>query len=185
MSDVDKQNEIRLLIEGLKKKDETALNEVMKMYKNQIFNYLNLMTGNKELAEELTQDTFVKVYFKAGTLKTDNLKAWIYKIATNLARSEFRKIKVKHLLSLADFNDSYVSLEPTQGNRLELEQMLAVLPEKYRTAIIMKEIDNFSFEEISEILKKPVGTVKSLVFRGRQQMRFHIQPALQNGGAHG
>lgn len=185
MSGVDKQNDIPVLIERLKKKDESALNEVMAMYKSQIFNYLNLMTGNKEMAEELTQDTFVKVYFKAGTLKTDNLKAWIYKIATNLARSEFRKIKIKHLLSLADVNDSYVSLEPTQGNQLELEQMLSVLPEKYRTAIIMKEIDNFSFEEISDILKKPVGTIKSLVFRGRQQIRFHFQSAPQNGGTHG
>lgn len=179
------QTDIQALIARLKKKDESALNEVMTMYKNQIFNYLNLMTGDKEMAEELTQDTFVKVYFKAGTLRTDNLKAWIYKIATNLARSEFRKIKVKHLLSLSDVSDSHVSYEPTPGNELELEQLLSVLPEKYRVAVIMKEINNFSFEEISEILKKPVGTVKSLVFRGRQQMRFQYQLALQDGGSHG
>ncbi len=155
------------------------------MYKNQIFNYLNLMTGDKEMAEELTQDTFVKVYFKAGSLRTDNLKAWIYKIATNLARSEFRKIKVKHLLSLSDVSESHFSFEPTPGSEIELEEVLSVLPEKYRIAIIMKEIDNFSFEEIADILKKPVGTVKSLVFRGRQQIRFHCHLALQNGGSHG
>jgi RNA polymerase sigma-70 factor (ECF subfamily) len=185
MSVEDKKDDIFILIERLKKKDQSALNEVMVMYKNQIFNYLNLMTGDREMAEELTQDTFVKVYFKAGSLRTENLKAWIYKIATNLARSEFRKIKVKHMLSLSDVGDSHISYEPSPGNEIELEQMLAVLPEKYRVAIIMKEINNFSFEEISEILKKPVGTVKSLVFRGRQQMRFHSQLALQNGGSHG
>lgn len=79
------------LINKLKQKDEWALKEVMRMYKGQIFNYLLLMLGNREQAEELTQDTFVRVYFKAGSLKTENLKAWIYKIATNLALSEFRK----------------------------------------------------------------------------------------------
>jgi RNA polymerase sigma-70 factor, ECF subfamily len=173
------------LIERLKKKETAALNEVMAMYKNQIFNYLKLMTGNIELAEEITQDTFVKVYFKAHTLRTDNLKAWIYKIATNLARSEFRKIKIKHLLSLADVNESHVSYHPTPGQELELEQVLAVLPDKYRTVLIMKEINNFSLEEIAVILKKPVGTIKSLMFRGLQMVRFHFQTALSNGGNHG
>lgn len=181
----EQKEDIQDLIARLKKKEDRALKEVMAMYKNQIFNYLNLMVSDRELAEELTQDTFVKVYFKAGTLKTDNLKAWIYKIATNLARSEFRKIKIKHLMSLSDVNESHISYEATPGNEIELEQVLSVLPEKYRVAIIMKEVNNFSFEEISEILKKPVGTVKSLVFRGRQQIRFHHQLALQNGVSHG
>lgn len=185
MSKEQEEKNIENLIERLKKKDQSALDEVMAMYKNQIFNYLNLMMSDRELAEELTQDTFVKVYFKAGSLRTTNLKAWIYKIATNLARSEFRKIKIKHLLSLSDVNESHVSYESNPGNEIELEQMLSVLPEKYRVAVIMKEVNNFSFDEISEILKKPVGTVKSLVFRGRQQIRFHYQLALQNGGSHG
>lgn len=173
------------LIERLKKKDNTALNEVMAMYKTQIFNYLKLMTGNAEQAEELTQDTFVKVYFKAHTLRTDNLKAWIYKIATNLARSEFRKMKIKHLLSLGDVNERFVSYEPSPGQELDVEQVLSVLPEKYRTVLIMKEINNFSLEEIAVILKKPVGTIKSLMFRGLQMARSHLQTALVNGGNHG
>jgi RNA polymerase sigma-70 factor (ECF subfamily) len=172
------------LIERLKKKDEAALKEVMTMYKNQVFNYLNLMMGNKELAEELTQDTFVKVYFKAGSLRTGNLKAWIYKIATNLARSQFRKMKIKHLISLSDINETEVSYEPTPGSDLVVEQMLSVLPEKYRIPIVMKELNGFSFEEMADILKKPVGTVKSLVFRGRRQMKFQLQLAVQNGGVH-
>jgi RNA polymerase sigma-70 factor (ECF subfamily) len=175
------------LIERLKKKDEAALKEVMSMFKHQVFNYLNLMLGNSELAEELTQDTFVKVYFKAGSMKTEFLKAWIFKIATNLARSEFRKRKIKRLLSLSDVNEVHYSYEPNMENSIALDQMLSSLPEKYRIPVIMKDIDEFSFEEMSAILKKPVGTVKSLVFRGHQQMknRFGHQPALQNGGIYG
>ncbi|HLP46222.1 MAG TPA: RNA polymerase sigma factor [Candidatus Deferrimicrobium sp.] len=172
------------LIERLKKKDEAALKEVMSMFKHQVFNYLHLMLGNRELAEELTQDTFVKVYFKAGSLETEYLKAWIFKIATNLARSEFRKRKIKKLLSLSDVNDIHYSYKSNLENEITLEQMLSTLPEKYRIPVIMKDIDEFSFEEMAAILKKPVGTVKSLVFRGHQQMKnLHgHQPALQNGG---
>lgn len=153
------------------------------MYKNQIFNYLNLMMGDKEVAEELTQDTFVKVYFKAGSLRTENLKAWIYTIATNLARSEFRKRKIKSLLPLSDVSESHISYDGSQGSEIVVDQLLSVLPEKYRIPIVMKELNGFSFEEMAEILEKPVGTVKSLVFRGRQQMKFKL--AVENGGIHG
>ncbi len=175
------------MIERLKKKDEAALKEVMTMFKHQVFNYLNLMLGNSELAEELTQDTFVKVYFKAGSMKTEFLKAWIFKIATNLARSELRKRKIKKLLSLSDINDIHYSYEPNMENEIALDQMLSALPEKYRIPVIMKDIDEFSFEEMAAILKKPVGTVKSLVFRGHQQMKnqYGHQPDLQNGGIYG
>jgi RNA polymerase sigma-70 factor (ECF subfamily) len=61
--------------------------------------------------------------------------------------------------------------------------MLALLPDKYRVPLVMKELNNFTFEEMADILKKPVGTVKSLVFRGRQQIKHKF--SLQDGGSHG
>lgn len=141
------------------------------MFKKPVFNYLNLLLGDRDSAEELTQDTFVKVYFKAASLRTDNLKAWIFKIAVNLARSEFRRRKLKRLLSLEDVSESHVSYEPDFESKLMLEQSLAVLPVKYRIPLLMKEAQNLSFEEIAQVMKKPIGTVKSLVFRGREQLK--------------
>ncbi len=171
------------LIEKLKVKDEWALKEVMKMYKGQIFNYLLLMLGNREQAEELTQDTFVRVYFKAGSLRTENLKAWIYKIATNLALSEFRKKRIKNLFSLGDVNEINYSYDQKLGENIIIEEALSHLPEKYKVPLIMKEVDNFSFEEMSDILQKPVGTLKSLVFRGKEKMRRKLE--VQLGGKNG
>jgi RNA polymerase sigma-70 factor (ECF subfamily) len=150
------------LIKLLKTGNEAALKEVMTMYKKPIYNYLNLLLGNRQLAEELTQDTFVKVYFKAHTLKTDHpqaCKAWIYTIATNLARSEFRKKQLKKILSLANANARQISHDPDFEGQMILEQL------------VMKEMDNFSFAEIAQILNKPIGTVKSLVFRGKEYMK--------------
>ncbi len=171
------------LINKLKQKDESALKEVMKIYKGQIFNYLLLMLGNREQAEELTQDTFVRVYFKASSLRTENLKAWIYKIATNLALSEFRKKRIKHLFSLKDVNEIHYSYDQKLGENIIIEEALSNLPEKYKIPLIMKEVDNFSFEEMSDILKKPVGTLKSLVFRGKEKMRNKLK--IQLGGNNG
>jgi RNA polymerase sigma-70 factor (ECF subfamily) len=162
------------LIKRLKSGDEAALNEVMAMYKKPIYNYLNLLLGNRQLAEELTQDTFVKVYFKAHTLKTDHpqaCKSWIYTIATNLARSEFRKKRLKKILSLGDVHDRRISHNPDFERQVIFEQLVTQIPEKWRAPLVMKEMDNFSFTEIAQILNKPVGTVKSLVFRGKQYLK--------------
>jgi len=158
----------------LKRKDPEALTEVMRMYKRQVFNYVHLLVGNAEVAEELTQDTFVRVYFKAAGLRTENLKSWIYAIATNLARSEFRKQKLRKWLHLSEAGVEAVACASRAEDGVLVEQLLAALPEKYRTPLVMKEVDNFSFEEIARILHKPVGTVKSLVFRGKDFLKNRV-----------
>lgn len=171
------------LIEGLKKKDETVLKEVMQMYKNRVFKYLHLMLRNKEKAEDLTQETFVTVYFKAGSIRTANLKSWIFRIATNHAISELRREKIKRFFSLDDPDTEQPTVKPNPGQDLELEQMLALIPEKSRIPVIMKQIDNFSFEEIAEIMDKPISTIKTLVYRGLEQLKINLAP-LQSGGIH-
>lgn len=164
------------LIEGLKKRDEEALKKVMALYKSRIYTYLRMLTGDPALAEELAQDTFVKVYFKAHTLKTDNLKSWIFTIATNLARSHFRRHRLGQLFSLDDVAEKYAAVEYNLEAGPMLEAMLKRLPEKYRVPLVMREIDNFSFAEIAEVMKKPVGTIKTLVFRGKKQLQEALKP---------
>jgi RNA polymerase sigma-70 factor (ECF subfamily) len=162
------------LIAKLKEGNEAAFKEVMTMYKKPIFNYLTLLLGDRQLGEELTQDTFVKVYFKAHTLKTDHpqaCKAWIYQIATNLARSEFRKNRIKKIFSLSELHERQISYPSSSENKLIVEQLLSQVPEKWRVPLVMKEMDNFSFEEIARMLNKPIGTVKSMVFRGKEHLK--------------
>ena len=160
------------LIEGLKKRDKKTFNKVMDLYKNKIFNYLYMIFNDMDMAEELTQETFVRVYFKSKHLRTDKLKSWIYKIATNLARSEFRKMKVRNLISIDDINNNKdMSVNYNNIDKISLESLLNKIPEKYRTPLIMKEIEGFTYGEISKILKKPIGTVKSLIFRGKDMIK--------------
>ncbi|MBN1195800.1 MAG: RNA polymerase sigma factor [Candidatus Aminicenantes bacterium] len=163
------------LIAGLKTRDRQALERVMDLFKVKIYNYLRVMVGDPELAEELTQDTFVKVYFKGHTLRSDNLKAWIYTIATNLARNEFRRQRIRHWLSLEEVGEGTAAVSPTIEDDITLAGLLSRLPGKYRIPLVMKELDNFSFKEIAAITHKPVGTVKTLVFRGKQRMRAMLE----------
>lgn len=164
------------LIDGLKRKDEQALKKVMSLYKDRIYTYLRMLTGDPALAEELAQDTFVKVYFKGHTLRSDNLKSWIFTIATNLARSHFRRHRLGHLFSLDDVAEKYASVEYNTEAAPLLETILGKLPEKYRVPLVMREIDNFSFAEIADVMKKPVGTIKTLVFRGKKQLQEALKP---------
>jgi len=164
------------LIEGLKRRDDQAFKKVMALYKDRIYTYLRMLTGDAALAEELAQDTFVKVYFKGHTLKSDNLKSWIFTIATNLARSHFRRHRLGRLFSLDEVADKHASIEYHPEVGPILEAMLGKLPEKYRVPLVMREIDNFSFAEIAEVMKKPVGTIKTLVFRGKKQLQDALTP---------
>lgn len=158
-------------IERLKSRDDDAFKELMKMYKIPLFRYIMTMVRNNELAEELTQDTFVKVYFKIGTMRTDNIKSWIYTIATNLVRSEFRKKRIKEVFSLSDIKESEMSYTESLDDKDLAWKLISDLPDKYRIPVIMKEINGFTFEEISDMLKKPVGSIKTLVYRGKAKMK--------------
>lgn len=164
------------LIEGLKRKDDQAFRKVMALYKDRIYTYLRMLTGDPALAEELAQDTFVKVYFKAHTLRGENLKSWIFTIATNLARSHFRRHRLGQLFSLDEVGEKHAAVEYNIEAGPMLETMLNKLPEKYRVPLVMREIDNFSFAEIAEVMKKPVGTIKTLVFRGKRQLQEALKP---------
>ncbi len=170
------------LIARLKTKDEKALEEVMILYKDSIYRYLFRMLKDFDKAEDLAQETFVKVYFKASSIKTNNLKAWIYAIATNLAKSEFRKIKIRNFLSFDDLHENSLSYKEDNNNNLILGKLFDKLSPKYRIPLIMKEIEGFSYKDIAEILKKPQGTIKSLVSRAKLKIKEEInREEMRNG----
>ena len=150
---------------------------IWEKYRKKIFFYIsNLIPAYHPQFEDLFQEIMLKIYNNLHTFNPSrSFKAWIYTIATNLARSEFRKKKVKSLFSLADIKEINLSYNPSFEDEIFIKQMLATLPEKYRVPIVMKEITSFSFEEISNILNKPVGTIKTLVFRGKSQLKKNME----------
>ena len=164
------------LVRRAKAGDENAFGALFRQYQDAMYRVAYQFTGSADAAADVTQDTFVKVYFKGHTLRGENLKSWIFTIATNLARSHFRRHRLGQVFSLDDVGEKHAAVEYNIEAGPLLETMLNRLPEKYRVPLVMREIDNFSFAEIAEMMKKPVGTIKTLVFRGKRQLQEALKP---------
>lgn len=180
------------LIEATKRGDEAAFSEIVGRYRNPLTNYLFRMLNDYEEAVDLAQETFVRVYFAIDRYHTDYaFSTYIYRIATNLAISELRKKKRRKLLSLTSFFQSDEKeaqefhppdekslpdedLIETERNRT-IEKAIATLPDKYRAPIVLREIQELSYEEIAQILGLGLGTTKSRISRARGLLREKLK----------
>lgn len=142
-------------------------------YFNTIYNSAYRITGNKADAEDLVQDVFLSAYksfhqFESGT----NCRAWLFKILKNTFINKIKKAgreakQVRELGSSAvrEFNSS---TPVDKGLDETIQNALNRLPEEFRMAIVLCDVEGFSYQEISEIMECPVGTVRSRISRGRQ-----------------
>jgi RNA polymerase sigma-70 factor (ECF subfamily) len=183
------------LIEATKRGDESAFAEIVHRYRNPIVNYLYRFLNDYEEAVDLAQETFVRVYFAIDRYHTGfAFSTYIYRIATNLAISELRKRKRRRILSLTGLfqsdRDEAIEFQPTDERSLPDETLvedekskviaraIAALPEKYRIAVILRDIEGRSYEEIAEIMELGLGTTKSRINRGRgllkEKLKFYL-----------
>lgn len=180
------------LIEATKSGDEAAFAEIVNRYRNPLTNYLFRMLADYEEAVDLAQETFVRVYFAIERYHTDYaFSTYIYRIATNLAISELRKKKRRKLLSLTSFFSSEdgdaQEYHPPDEKALPdedlveaersktIEKAIATLPDKYRAPIVLREIQELSYEEIAQILGLGLGTTKSRISRARGLLREKLK----------
>jgi len=179
---MDEQELVRQVQEG----NEMAFAKIMSMYKDRIVNYLCQFIGDYQRAVELAQETFLRVYFKANKYKpVAPFSSWIFAIASNLAKTEMRKMRK---LSFVSFDDmprdlqagTFIADTPDSGLIKNLRQALASLHSRYRIPVVLKDIEGFSQEEIAQILKKPIGTVKARISRGRNYLKREMEKALKD-----
>jgi RNA polymerase sigma-70 factor (ECF subfamily) len=183
---MDEQQLIRRVQDG----DEQAFAQIMGLYKDRIVNYLYQFTGDYQKAVELAQETFVRVYFKAGKYRPiAPLSAWIYAIASNLAKTEVRRSRRMIAVSIDDVPNHYAAgtyyEDPADpGLVRNLREALEMLHPRYRIPVVLKDMEGFSQEEIARIIKRPVGTVKARISRGREQLRKQLEKALEGKKAY-
>ena len=172
------------LMKMFQKGDEQAYNRLVTKYKNRILNYIINFTGDYESAQDLAQDTFLKVYIKKNSYKEiAKFSTWLYTIAGNLAKTELRKIKRRKTYSvsaLSNDDKEFVLRVPEKdtvdkteqyGQSEFMQSALLELDDDFRNIIILREIQGTSYEIISKILKLPLGTVKSRINRGKLKLR--------------
>jgi RNA polymerase sigma-70 factor, ECF subfamily len=179
------------LIEAVKCGDETAFDEVVNRYRQPITNYIFRILNDYEEAVDLSQETFVRVYFAIERYHTEYaFSTYIYRIATNLAISEIRKRKRRKLLSLtglfqSDDDDKEFDIPDAKNlqdiDLIEFEQKasvsraIAALPEKYRIPIVLRDIEERNYDQVAEVLGLSLGTTKSRISRGRAMLREKLK----------
>ena len=180
------------LIEEAKAGDLAAFEKLVSAYEKKIYNYCLRMTNSHEDAEDLTQEVFVRVcrglrYFMGSS----KFSTWIYRIAHNVCIDRHRKSKVI-LLSLnqpKNTDDQRETELPAHNPSPEVEALrselkkhlleaISKLKPKYRSAIVLRDIQQYSYEEIAEVLHLPLGTVKSHISRARAALRESVRPYL-------
>jgi len=152
------------LIALFQKGDERAYLELVRRYKDRLVNFVFRFVTSREMAEDIVQDTFLKLYTSSHMYKEiARFSTWIYTI---------------HDMGIDDKefeipSDTYNPERESRSAYQEKEIQIAIsrLPEQFKTAIILRDIQELSYEEISKIVGVPAGTVKSRINRGRQKLQ--------------
>jgi RNA polymerase sigma-70 factor (ECF subfamily) len=180
------------LIEATRGGDEAAYTEIISRYRSPITNYLYRFLNDYEEAVDLAQETFVRVYFALDRYHTDYaFSTYIYRIATNLAISELRRRKRRRLLSLTGLfqndEEGTAEFQPPDKRQLQdadlvddeqskvIARAIASLPEKYRVAVVLRDVEGRSYEEIAAIMELGLGTTKSRISRGRGLLKGKLE----------
>jgi len=163
-----------------------AFDIIVQRYKDRLHNFLYRYTHNHEDCEDLVQETFLRVYRSRQSYeRIAKLSTWMYTIALNLAKSMYKKKQRMSLISIhadeSDPDDREMQITDTvilQDEELhlklsveELERALQELNEDFREAVILRDMQQLTYEEIAEITDTAMGTVKSRINRGRQQLQ--------------
>lgn len=175
--------------------DEEAFRELVRRFRDPITAFVMRMLNDHEKAGDVAQETFINVFTHAEAYRpVASFSSWLYRIAYNLTINEIRRQRRQPSISLdaggADDGDGSPRFEAREERPSAEQEMLdrerraavrrcvASLPSKYRGAIVMKDMEGLTFDEIANILDCPESTVKSRVMRGRRMLQKRLEPYL-------
>jgi RNA polymerase sigma-70 factor (ECF subfamily) len=181
-----------------RKGEEGAYRELVRRYERPVFSLIFRMVRNRELAEDLSQETFIKVLNALDSYRPEyKFSSWVFKIANNAAIDHLRRRELDTLslegsphaetpqaveataLQIGERGET--ALEEVENKELggEIERAIARLRPEYRTCILLRHVEGRAYEEIAEILNLPLGTVKTYIHRARNELRItlaHLKP---------
>jgi len=185
--ETEKQRDYNL-IRRVQNGDMVAFNDIVDRYKNRLMNTIIRMVNSQQEAEDIVQETFLRVYQHRNSFDFRHcFSTWLYTIALNLARNELRKRKRFKFFDIFDMqgHESEISVEMKLPSNLSkvLEKAIESLPDKYKTAFILRDIQEQPYEEVAKIMSIPLGTVKSRVNRARALLRDKLKPRMEESNA--
>ena len=174
----------KLIAEFQQTGNERAFEILVQRYKNPLTNYVFRFLGNYEACMDVVQETMIKFYrYKDNYSSVAKFSTWIYTIAGNLARTDYRRQKRRSFFSINDYGEEHKTYDiPDESYRPDImtdsgikdeiiQKALLKVKEVYREVVILRDVQGLSYEEISEITGLNEGTVKSRINRGRAQLQ--------------
>ena len=171
------------LIRRFQQGDQEAFDLIVARFKGPLFGFLCRMIGDPAFAEDLLQETFLRLWTnKHSYREIAKFSTWLYTVAGNLAKTELRKQKLRRWIPIGGSDEEH-QLEipdqaPTPDRSYEqrtierrVNEEIAKLPLVFREVVVLRDIQELSYEEIGSILGVPIGTVKSRVNRGRRRLQ--------------
>jgi RNA polymerase sigma-70 factor (ECF subfamily) len=188
----------RRFVERLQRHDERAFNELVDVYSPRVYRLVVRMMGRRDEAEDMAQEVFVQVFKGIGQFRGDSkLGTWIYRVAINLCKNRSKYLSRRHddkqdaLDAVADRQPLHQAKGVTSGEisrpdhwveGMQIEALMrkciAELDPDFREALILRDVENLSYEEIIEITGVAEGTVKSRIHRARALLRQRVALAL-------
>jgi RNA polymerase sigma-70 factor (ECF subfamily) len=183
------------LVEELRAGSERAFTALLSTYEKPIYNFVYRLLDDASEAPDVTQEVFLKVFRNIGEFRGEcSMKTWIYRIAVNEAsnlRRWFSRHR-RHQLSLDEqpaggapaLAETLADQQENQYDRLlrqermqVIERALAQVPDNFRVAVVLRDLEGLSYDEIAEVLEISVGTVKSRILRGREALKQKLAGA--------
>lgn len=195
--DISAEDEARL-VERLIARDERAFSVFVRAYERRVFALVLRMIGNRAEAEDLAQEVFVQVFKAIATFRGESkLSTWVFRIAVNLCKNRSKYLRVRrasdqepiddlaertHLGGAKGSNVAHVERpdEMMAGLQVEriVEQAIMKLDPTFRECLVLRDVEDMSYEEIGAVTGLPEGTVKSRIHRGRAQLKDLVEAAL-------
>jgi len=183
-----KDVEDQIFVERSLQGEQQAFEQLVKRYQKSIYNLAYRMTGSREDAEDLTQETFLRAYAKLSTFQVGRqFSPWLFRIASNLCINlkNRQKRREASLDSLREHKKAQSLFFDTSSNalfqmerhqlRMQLQQEILALPVRYRLVFTLRYLEEHSCRDIAEMLNMPEGTVKTYLFRARRILKEKLK----------
>src|SRR5678810_367778 len=179
-------NSLETLIHECLAGDQVAWEQIVRLHRRKVFNVAYKFVGKHDEAEDLTQDIFLKIFKALNTFdRRANFQTWIISISRNLCIDHYRSVRKERQTIARDVDSTELQPATTdrgpyaqaehQDLRAQLKQALETLPSTLRTAVVLRDLQELSYQEIADQLQLPEGTVKSRINRGRLELARQLK----------
>ncbi|TNJ67906.1 sigma-70 family RNA polymerase sigma factor [Paenibacillus hemerocallicola] len=177
------------LIKAAQSGDRDALITLLREIETHVYRTAYYILGNEQDAKDAAQEALIRIYTKINSYEEKaQFKTWVQRIVTNICIDKFRRTKAT--VSIEEHNMVFTSDNSVEDELMssyvakDIQEAIDLLPEHHRTVVVLRYLQDFSYNEIADSLDLPLNTVKSYLFRARQQLQALLQD-YQKGGVRG